>query len=56
MRMGEDFLSAALAIAIGMLLHISTTIIFESTPDHRFNAKRFITVLLGALLAILTSH
>ncbi len=56
MRLGEEFLSAALAIAIGMLLHISTTIIFESTPDHRFNAKRFITVLLGALLAILTSH
>lgn len=56
MRMGEEFLSAALAIAIGMLLHISTTIIFESTPDHRFNAKRFVTVLFGALLAILTSH
>lgn len=56
MRMGEEFLSAALAIAIGMLLHISTTIIFESTPDHRFNARRFVTVLLGALLAILTSH
>lgn len=56
MSLGEGFLSAALAIAIGMLLHISTTIIFESTPDHRFNARRFVTVLLGALLAILTSH
>ncbi|MBZ0207127.1 MAG: ZIP family metal transporter [Flavobacteriales bacterium] len=56
MRMGEQFLSGALALAIGMLLHISTTIIFETTPDHRFNAKRFATVLLGALLAILTSH
>lgn len=56
MQMGEAFLSAALAVAIGMLLHISTTIIFESTPDHRFNARRFITVLLGALLSILTSH
>lgn len=54
--MGEEFLTAALAVAIGMLLHISTTIIFETTPDHRFNAKRFATVLLGALLAILTGH
>ncbi len=53
---GGEFLSAALAVAIGMLLHISTTIIFESTPDHRFNAQRFITVLAGALLAILTAH
>lgn len=54
--MGEDFLSGALALAIGMLLHISTTIIFESTPDHRFNARRFVTVVAGALLAILTGH
>lgn len=55
-NMGEGFLTAALAVAIGMLLHISTTIIFESTPDHRFNARRFVTVLIGALLAVLTSH
>ena len=55
-RMGEAFLSAALAVAIGMLLHISTTIIFEATPDHRFNAKRFLTILLGAGLAVLTNH
>lgn len=54
--LGEAFLSGALALAIGMLLHISTTIIFETTPDHRFNARRFITVLAGVLLAIITSH
>lgn len=54
--LGEDFLDASLAVAIGMLLHISTTIIFESTPDHRFNARRFITVLAGALLAFLSMH
>lgn len=54
--LGEAFLTGALALAIGMLLHISTTIIFETTPDHRFNAKRFLTVLGGALLAIITSH
>ncbi len=56
MRIGEEFLTAALALAIGMLLHISTTIIFETTPDHSFNARRFISVIAGALLAILTSH
>ncbi|MFT3885082.1 MAG: ZIP family metal transporter [Flavobacteriales bacterium] len=55
-RLGEAFLVRALALAIGMLLHISTTIIFESTPDHRFNAKRFATVLLGAALGFLTAH
>jgi zinc transporter ZupT len=55
-RFGEGFLVAALAVAIGMLLHISTTIIFESTPDHRFNARRFLTVLGGVVLAYLVSH
>lgn len=55
-RLGGAFLDAALATAIGMLLHISTTILFESTPDHRFNAKRFITVLAGAGLAFLSMH
>jgi zinc transporter ZupT len=55
-RLGEHALTAALAVAIGMLLHISTTIIFESTPDHRFNARRFMTVLVGAGLAFLTMH
>lgn len=53
---GADFLQRALALAIGMLLHISTTIIFETTPDHRFDAKRFITVLAGAALAFLSMH
>ncbi|HMU14024.1 MAG: ZIP family metal transporter [Bacteroidetes bacterium] len=55
-RLGGGFLEAALALAIGMLLHISTTIIFETTPDHRFDPKRFLTVLAGAGLAFLSMH
>jgi hypothetical protein len=55
-QLGKGFLTRALALAIGMLLHISTTIIFETTPDHRFNAKRFLTVLAGAMLAFLSMH
>lgn len=53
---GHGFLHDMLGLAIGMLLHISTTIIFESAPDHRFNATRFIAVLLGAALALLSVH
>ncbi|MBK6831332.1 MAG: hypothetical protein IPG92_11600 [Flavobacteriales bacterium] len=45
-----------LGLAIGMLLHISTTIIFESAPEHRFNAARFVAVIIGALLAALSIH
>jgi len=53
---GHGFLHDMLGLAIGMLLHISTTIIFESAPDHRFNATRFIAVLVGAALAMLSVH
>lgn len=49
-------LDGMLALAIGMLLHISTTIIFESAPEHRFNAQRFAAVIMGTLLGALTMH
>ncbi|HOP43051.1 MAG: ZIP family metal transporter [Flavobacteriales bacterium] len=46
----------ALALAIGMLLHISTTIIFESSPEHRFHGARALAVLVGAAIALLVAH
>jgi len=54
--MSGHFLHHMLGLAIGMLLHISTTIIFESAPEHRFNAARFVAVIIGALLAALSIH
>ncbi len=50
------FLHSMLGLAIGMLLHIGTTIIFESAPDHRFNAARFVAVVAGVALAALSVH
>lgn len=41
-----------LAIVVGIFLHISTTILFESTENHRFNLYKFISILLGAGLAM----
>jgi zinc and cadmium transporter len=55
-ELGHHFLHHMLGIAIGMLLHISTTIIFESAPEHRFVAARFMAVIFGAVLAALTIH
>ena len=55
-EMGHHFLHDMLGLAIGMLLHISTTIIFESAPEHRFNAARFVAVLVGAALAMVSMH
>ncbi len=54
--MSGHFLHCMLGLAIGMLLHISTTIIFESAPEHRFNAARFAAVILGTALAALSVH
>lgn len=54
--LSEEFLVKALAVAIGMLLHISTTILFETTPEHRFDAKRFLTIVAGVVLGSITAH
>lgn len=41
-------------ILIGFLLHISTTMLFESGDGHRFNAAKLGVTLTGLLLAVLT--
>jgi zinc and cadmium transporter len=43
----------ALAVVIGIFLHISTTILFESDEHHRFNIIKLITILLGFATALL---
>jgi zinc transporter ZupT len=35
------------AFVIGMLLHISTTILFESNQGHSFNLRKLLIILLG---------
>ena len=54
--MDGHFLHDMLGLAIGMLLHIGTTIILESAPEHRFNGTRFIAVAIGAILAAFAVH
>lgn len=40
------------ALVCGNFLHISTTIVFESSPDHRFNARKLAVAIFGALVAV----
>ncbi len=40
------------ALVSGNFLHISTTIVFESSPEHRFNAKKLAVAIVGALVAV----
>lgn len=42
------------AIVVGMFLHISTTIIFETSENHRFNTIKLISLLAGVGLALLS--
>ena len=39
------------ALVVGMLLHISTTILFESTEDHGFNIRKLTIILLAVGIA-----
>ena len=38
---------------VGILFHISTTILFESSEGHNFNLQKFISILLGIGIAAL---
>lgn len=40
------------ALIIGVFLHISTIILFESSSNHKFNLQKFIAIILGILLTV----
>ena len=46
-------LEIILAVVVGMFLHISTTIIFESSENHKFNLLKLISLLIGVGLAMI---
>jgi len=50
---GQMMLNITTGIVTGILLHISTTILFESSENHKFNFYKFITVIFGAVLAFI---
>ena len=49
----SNYFQYIMGIVIGIFLHISTTILFESNVDHRFNFYKMIAIIVGASLAIL---
>ena len=44
------------ALIIGVFLHISTIILFESSENHKFNVQKFTAIILGILLTIFTMY
>ncbi len=41
------------AIIIGIFLHISTAILFESSENHKFNLHKFIAIIIGFSVALI---
>ncbi|MHC5202071.1 ZIP family metal transporter [Myroides sp. LJL119] len=39
------------AVVVGILFHISSTIIFESNEDHSFNINKLLAIITGVILA-----
>lgn len=49
----EGYFDNIMGVVIGIFLHISTTILFESSVDHKFNLKKMAAVLMGVGIALI---
>lgn len=49
------FEHVVLAVVVGMMLHVSTTILYETDEGHKFNYKKVISILIGFVVAFFTS-
>ncbi len=47
----ENYYTQISALVIGIFLHISTTILFESSEGHKFNITKLLVIILGILTA-----
>lgn len=47
----NDYYTEITAVVIGILFHISSTIIFESSEGHKFNVAKVSMIILGIILA-----
>jgi len=50
--LGSDIYAALLGFVAGTFLHVSTTILFETSPEHRLNWPKLGATLGGLLLAL----
>ncbi len=49
----QEYNSYITAVVIGIFLHISTVILFESSEGHKFNLRKLAVIVLGVLIAYL---
>jgi hypothetical protein len=46
------FFTYSMAVVIGIFLHVSTSILFETEEHHQYNLQKFLTVCLGLIVAL----
>ena len=49
-----NFHNEIMAMVIGVFLHISTTILFESSEGHKFSSQKILAIIVGACIAVLS--
>lgn len=49
-----EYYSMILGVVVGMILHISTTILFEASEGHKFNLLKLVSIVVGGMIAFLT--
>ena len=52
----DIFYTYSMAVVIGIFLHVSTSILFETEEHHKYNLQKFLTVCLGLLVAYAISR
>ncbi len=53
---GSGAVNVLFGLVAGGFLHISTTIFFESSPQHKFQLRKLLIILLASGLAILSEY
>ena len=51
----SNYYREIMAIVIGMFLHISTTILFESSGGHHFNSRKAVAIIIGSSIALIST-
>lgn len=51
----DGFLKLSFGVVIGIFLHISTAIMFETGENHRYNFAKIASMIAGVLLALVIS-
>lgn len=54
----DEYFNIIMAMVIGIFLHISTTILFESSSanHHHFNRNKLIAIILGVFIALMSFY